>query len=486
MIKANFPILLSAAALSASLTVQANTAPNVIIILTDDQGWGDVGYHGIEDIHTPNIDRLAAGGTAFAQAYVTASVSGPSRAGLITGLHQQKLGFYGNGELSVIPHSQPTLAEMLQTQGYDTGMIGKWHLGQEEDQMPWRRGFDFYYGSPHGSHDYFRSSNSLEETRKRFLPMLRNGKVDTPVQERGDYLTDVYTDEAIQFIESEREAPFFLYLAHNAVHFPWQVAERYIDRLADLPVHHEERRFFAGMVLAVDDSVGRIMQSLEENDLSEDTLVLFLSDNGAPRGQGFEAPKQKDRGQTTMASPGPFNGFKGDTYEGGLRVPFVAHWPGTIPAGQIYPHPVVSYDIAPTILARSGVIQPMKGLPFDGVDLLPYLSGQIEPQQRPHQTLHWRRDNDYAIRDGDWKLTWNSQSGPQTIRLFDLKSDPEERNDVVDRYPERAQMMQDRFDDWDSRLPSNMAGKDPQNRNDHYQQGQRTNVMQFNDQERAN
>ncbi|WP_234042012.1 sulfatase family protein [Persicirhabdus sediminis] len=460
---------------------QAATPPNVIIVLADDQGYGDVGFHGFDDIRTPNIDKLAKGGTSFAQGYVTASVCGPSRCGIMSGMHQQRLGYYGNGPLSVIPHSQQNFAEMMKELGYHTGMIGKWHLGETEDQLPWNRGFDFYYGSPTGSHDYFKSSANADETRKAIFPVYRNGKIDTPIQERGDYLTEVYGDEAADFINENKDRPFFLYVAHNAVHFPWQVHDKYLERLKDLPVHHEERRFFAGMVLALDDSVGAILDAVEKNGLSENTLIFYLSDNGTPRGQGFKQPKQKERGTTTMSSPGDFNGFKGDTYEGGLRVPLVAYWPGTIPAGQVYPHPVVSFDMAPTAVARSGMTKPSKGLPFDGVDLLPYITGEKPANERPHQNMFWRRDNDYAIRQGDWKLCWNSRSD-QTIELYNLAEDPGERVDLVNKYPERAQQMQDAFDAWDSQLAENVTGKVPANRNVKYAEGKRTNVSQFNTQ----
>ncbi|MET4692928.1 sulfatase [Endozoicomonas lisbonensis] len=474
--------LFAATTLATCVGVAAAQPPNVIIVLADDMGWGDVGYHGFDDIKTPSIDKLAEGGTWFPQAYVTASVCGPSRAGILSGMHQQKFGYYGNHEtLSVIPHDQQNLPEMMRELGYKTGMIGKWHLGYSDDHLPWNRGFDFYYGSPTGSHDYFRSSAKDDEKRKRFYPVYRNGEVDTPIQERGDYLTTIYADEAVDFIERNKKEPFFLYLSHNAVHFPWQVHDRYLERVKDLEVHHEERRFFAGMALALDDSIGRIVDTLEKHKLDENTLLVFLSDNGTPIGQGFEQPRRKERGTTTMSSPGDFNGFKGDTYEGGIRVPMVAYWPGTIPANQAYPHPVVSYDWAATFVARSGMKQPSQGLEFDGVDLLPYITGKKPADERPHETLHWRRDEDYAIRIGDWKLTRNSKSGPQTIRLFDLENDPGERHDLANVHPEKAQMMQDTFDEWDSQLPDNVTGKRFKNRNYDYQKGKRTNVAELNE-----
>jgi len=462
----------------AGLYASAVQQPNVVVILADDMGWGDVGYHGFKDIQTPNIDKLAKSGTWFEQGYVTASVCGPSRAGLISGVYQQRFGFLGNTEGSIIPLDQPTLAERMKVHGYRTGMIGKWHVGHEKDELPNARGFDFYYGSLTGSHDYFRSGTDPHGKQRALLPIFRNGQVEPPIEERGGYLTDLYTKEAVDFIERSRDDPFFLYVAHNAVHYPWQADKKDIKRLKDLKVHHEERRHFAAMVLALDDSVGRIVKCLEKNGLERDTLVVFLSDNGTPRGQGFKAPKQKTRGQTTMSSPGSFNGFKGDTYEGGIRVPFVMAWPGAIPAGKAYPYPVSSLDIVATAVANSGGIQLKNGLEIDGVDLIPFLAG--EQVGRPHDWLYWRRGEDYAIRKGDWKLAYNDQNGPKTIRFFNLADDSGEWKDVVSNYPERAQAMQDLFDAWDGGLPGNMDGKNPKNRNGGYANGKRVKVDEFN------
>jgi len=181
-----------------------------------------------------------------------------------------------------------------------------------------------------------------------------------------------------------------------------------------------------------------------------------------------------------MSSPGPLNGFKGDTYEGGIRVPFVMYWPGHIPAGKTYPHPVTNLDIASTTMARCGVSKPWKGLTFDGVDLLPFIRGERSADERPHETLYWRRDEDYAIRKGDWKLTWNDQAGPQTIRLFNLAEDPGEWKDLSAANPERAQALKDLFDAWDNQLPRNQAPRNPRNRNTGYVSGKRVNVAEFN------
>lgn len=469
--------------LCASLPAWAARNPNIVVILADDMGWGDVGYHGCKDIRTPHIDRLAREGTWFRQGYVTASVCAPSRAGLVSGVYQQRFGFLGNGERFFIPLDQPTLAERLKARGYRTGMIGKWHVGQEEKHLPNARGFDFYYGSTFGSHDYFRSSTDPDTPKRGLLPIYRNSGIEPPIQERGGYLTDIYTDEALGFIEQSKDAPFFLYVSHNAVHYPWQADPEDIERLKDLPVHHEDRRFYAAMVLALDDGVGRIVECLKKNDLERDTLVFFLTDNGATRGQGIEDPGRKKNGKTVMSSPGPLHGFKGDPYEGGTRIPFVMCWPGKVPAGQAYPHPVISLDIAATAMACSTGPDLEQGLPLDGVNLLPYVRG--ENDGRPHEILYWRRGGDYAVRKGDWKLLFgDSRDGiaHDRIELYNLAEDPNESKDLVDSQPERARTLQDLFDAWDGGLPDSMAGNaaNPVNRNRRYARGHRVDIPALN------
>lgn len=452
--------------------------PNVVLIYSDDQGWGDVGYHGFEDIMTPNIDTLAAHGTQFSQGYVCASVCGPSRAGLLTGIYQQRMGVYGNYDKGGIPTRQPMIFEMLKKQGYQTGAIGKWHVGAAQEELrPNNRGVDFFYGFLWGAHDYSKSSTDPEDPRKSERPIYRNTKIEPPIQDSNGYLTEMFTKEAVGFIERTSDEPFFLYVAYNAVHHPWDVPKPYVDRVQGLKTH-DERKLFAGMVLAMDDGVGAVMDALKKKGVADDTLVIFMSDNGSPRGQGIAQPRQKVRGTTTMSSPGPFNGFKGDTYEGGIRIPFVMHWPGRIPAGKTYSHPVINLDLMPTILARCGVSSPGKGFGFDGVDLMPYITGR--QQSRPHNVLYWRRGEDYAIRQGDWKLTWNDQAGPQTIRLFDMANDPEECKDLSARHPDRAQTLKNLFDAWDSQLPDNQSGRNPRNRNVGYVTGDRINVAKYN------
>ncbi len=439
--------------------------PNIVLILADDMGWGDVGYHGFDDIMTPNIDRIAREGVQFTQGYVTASVCGPSRAGLLSGVYPQRFGCGENPSSTGypdqmkfpragMPRSQPTLAELLKEEGYTTGMVGKWHLGVHDSLRPHSRGFDFYYGFLNGSHSYEEWTNKFAKNKSRW-PIFRNNEMEPPQQDI--YLTDLFSDEAVGFIDRNHEGPFFLYMAYNAIHHPWQVPESYQERTKTL-TDSKNRNFIAAMVLALDDGVGQVFQTLEKHEILENTVVIFLSDNGSPRGQGLQAGRKNPMQeridpQDYMSSPGPLRGFKGDVYEGGVRIPFCMRWPGKIEPDSTYELPVSALDIAPTLT---------KGGTFDGVDLLPYLRG--EKTGRPHETMFWRRDNDYAIRQGDWKLEWNDASGTPTIKLFNLADDPGEYHDLAAVDPERAQRLQDAFDEWDNQLPDNEWWGGPGNR----------------------
>ena len=457
--------------------------PNVVVIYSDDQGWGDVGYHGYDDVRTPNIDALARNGVWFSQGYVSSSICMPSRVGVLTGVYQQRLGMDTNSVKGGIPTSQPMVFEMLKREGYQTAAIGKWHVGGEgEEYSPNRRGVDFFYGSLWGSHDYHKSSADPADLKKWDSPIMRNTTIEPPIQDSNGYLTEMLTKETVSFIErADDDKPFFIYLAHYAVHAPWQVPQSYIDRVQNLKAN-DERKFFAAMTLAMDDGVGAVMDALKRKGVEKDTLVIFISDNGTPNIQGIPETF-KQRGETTMSNPGPFRGFKGDVYEGGTRVPFIACWPGVLPAGKKYEHPVLNLDVVPTVMSLVGVSKPYKGLDFDGVDLLPYLTGKKSADEKPHDVMYWRRQENYAIRKGDWKLCFNPHSGAQssrTIQLFNIADDPGEWKDLVDEKPEIAQQLQDTFDAWDSRLIPSQSGLKFSNRNFGYADGERVNVAEFN------
>jgi len=460
-----------------------DSKPNIVLIYADDMGWGDVGFHGFKDIATPNIDALAASGVQFSQGYVSGSICMPSRAGVLTGVYQQRFGMDTNCGLGGIPTSQPTIFEMLKKQGYQTASIGKWGVaGEGKQYRPNRRGVDFFYGSIWGSHDYFNSSTDPDDLKKWDAPIMRNTTIEPNIKDSDSYLTDMLTKETVSFIErADDDKPFFIYLAHYAVHAPWQVPQSYIDRVQHLKTN-DERKVFAAMTLAMDDGIGAVMDALKKKGVEKDTLVFFISDNGTPNIQGIPETF-KHRGETTMSNPGPFRGFKADVYEGGTHVPFVACWPGVLPAGKKYEHPVINLDVVPTVMSLAGVSKPYKGLDFDGVDLLPYLTGKKSANEKPHDVMYWRRQENYAIRKGDWKLCFNPISGAKssrTIQLFNLADDPGEWKDLVKEKPEIAQQLQDTFDAWDSRLVPSQSGLKFANRNFGYADGERVNVAEFN------
>lgn len=439
--------------------------PNIVLVLADDMGWGDVGYHDIEDIITPSIDRIASEGVQFTQGYVTSSVCGPSRAGLLTGRYQQA---YGMGEnpshtgwpdntkhpMAGVPRSQEMISEMLKKRGYATGMVGKWHLGMDDSLRPEARGFDFYFGFLNGAHLYDQWTNEFGKKKGQW-PLFRNNKMEPP--RKDVYLTDLFTDEATGFIDRHHDEPFFLYVAYNAIHHPWQVPGDYLERTRNL-TKSENRNFIAAMVLAMDDGLGRIYATLERHDILDNTVIIFLSDNGSPRGQGL-VQKKKDEsiermdGWDYMSNTAGLRGFKGDTYEGGIRVPFTMRWPGQIEPGTVYELPVSALDVVPTLVKDATV---------DGTDLIPYLQG--EKEGRPHELMYWRRDTEYAIRDHDWKLTFNTKSGTGSIKLFNLAEDPTESEDLAAIEPERAQNLQRLFESWDDRMPDNVLWGGPWNR----------------------
>ena len=443
---------------------QDNKPTNFIIILVDDMGYGDVGYHGAYDMLTPNIDKLSKQGVSFSQGYVSCSVCGPSRAGLISGRYQDKFGIWGNfGARSKkgFPTNQTMLQDMLKKAGYTTGAIGKWHFGlAEEKWCPWNRNFDFYYGFLAGGHDYYQADTTYNQEFNPYWPIHRNKEI---VQyKKGDYLTDKFNEEAVGFIERNHDKPFFLYLAYNAVHYPWQVPDSYLERVDEFFKYDKKyRRILAGMTLAIDDGVGAIMSTLEKYGIDENTAIIFLSDNGSPA--TISNATSINTGDIIMSKTMGLRGYKGDTYEGGIRVPFLIKWPGVVPAGEWYNEPVISIDIAPTITRYLGLSDPKTG--YDGVNLVPYLNG--ENNDTPHKYLYWRYFDDYAYRKGDWKLTWNDQEKVLHMtkdkvldkhsikpKLFNLKTDPYERHDLAKMYPEIYRKLLDEFNEMDAKMPN--------------------------------
>ena len=398
---------------------QLDPPPNLVLVLVDDLGYGDVGFHGCTDIPTPNIDRIAKEGVTFTNGYVSWAACGPSRAGLITGRYQDRFGFSRNPLFAPndpnmgLPLSEQSLADALGQAGYRSAAIGKWHLGAHPAQRPLQRGFDDFFGFLTGGHRYFPEEWTLAdeyEVSSQYeayrTKLLRN---DQRIEEE-EYLTDALSREAVNYIEKYKDNPFFIYLAYNAPHSPMQATEKYLQRFSH--IENNRRRTYAAMVSAVDDGVGKILEKLEELKLEEHTLVVFLSDNGGPE-------------HVNASDNGPLRGKKGDLWEGGIRVPFAMRWPGEIPSGIAYEEPIISLDIFATMVAQSPQNIRLKN-PLDGVNLLPYL--KAEKRGAPHERLFWRKFNrkQIAVREGAEKMIHS----PTQTELYHLTKDIGEQRDL--------------------------------------------------------
>ena len=437
--------------------------PNIIVILLDDMGFNDVSYHGDGLIETPHIDRLASEGVPFSNGYAGSAVCSTSRAMLLTGRYATRFGFEftptpdGFGAILQqlissdpmprkfqfferddvagadipfmqrgLPPEEITLAEELKAKGYRTLHIGKWHLGRKSPYAPQDQGFDESLLMANGLYLPVDAPNVVN-ARNEFAVLDKvqwevldyaasfNG---SPLFRPKGYLTDYYTDEAIKAIEANKEQPFFLYLAHWGIHTPLQATKQDYDAVGDnFPDHRS--RVYAAMIRAVDRSVGRVMQTLQDKGLDENTLVIFTSDNGGANYIGMPDVNK------------PYRGFKLSFFEGGTHVPFIMRWPGKLPAGRSYAHPISHLDILPTALGAAKAA-PQAGL-IDGVNLLPYVTGR--KTGAPRDTLIWRSGDYQAILSKGWKMQRGDQ--PQNIRLFHLAQDPTEQNDVAAAHPKK-------------------------------------------------
>jgi arylsulfatase A-like enzyme len=402
--------------------------PNIIIIVGDDMGYADIGIHGCKDIPTPHIDSLAKNGVRCTSGYVSGPYCSPTRAGLMTGRYQQRFGHEFNpgpnpgGDVG-LPLDQATLADRLKQAGYATGMVGKWHLGNERKFHPLNRGFQEYYGFLGGAHSYFVSDN--RGTKGQINAVLRGFE---PVAEQ-EYLTDAFGREAVAFIDRHQKEPFFLYLTFNAVHTPMHATEKYLSRFKDAA--DENRRTYCAMMSAMDDAIGRVLAKLDEARLTENTLIFFVSDNGGP--------------PVNASSNLPLRGRKATTWEGGIRVPYLVQWKGQLPAGKTFDQPVIQLDLHPTALAAAGVTTDAQ---LDGVDLLPHLRGvKTSP---PHDALYWRFGPQMAIRAGNYKLV--KAAGIDGPQLFDLAADIGESKDLSADKPEVVKDLSARYAAWNGTL----------------------------------
>ncbi|WP_145170799.1 sulfatase-like hydrolase/transferase [Rubripirellula lacrimiformis] len=428
---------------------QQSSRPNIVLILCDDLGYADVGFNGSTDIQTPNLDRLASNGMKFTSAYVTHPFCGPSRMGLMSGRYPHKFGApfnLPNSGLGIeqynrqgVPIDQKLISSVLQDSGYFTGAIGKWHLGIDADYHPNQRGFDDFYGFLGGGHMYFtdRSRGIYERQVKAgkanfneyIVPLQHNG---TDVDET-EYLTDGLSREAVRFIDqaSAGEQPFFLYLAYNAPHTPLEAKQSDLERFAD--IDDEKRRAYAAMVYAVDRGVGRVVQSLKKAGAMDNTLVIFLSDNGGKIGAG--------------SNNAPLSQGKGSVSEGGFRVPMFFHWPTEISAGKTFDHPVTTLDFYPTLARLAGATIPRE-TQCDGKDIWDSIGSNQNPRQDEsiYALRHWNGFHNVGVRRNQWKITKQGPSSPW--KLFDLDRDISESNDVSASHPELVRTMVDDARKW--------------------------------------
>jgi arylsulfatase A-like enzyme len=419
--------------------------PNILLIVGDDMGYADVGFHGCKDIPTPNLDEIAKSGMQFTNGYVSGPYCSPTRAGLMTGRYQVRFGheFNPNGGPGAqgqgLPLTETTLADRLKAHGYKTALVGKWHLGNTEGMHPHKRGFEEFYGFLGGAHSYVESQGILR------------GR--TPVTEL-DYTTDAFGREACAFIEKNKGQPWFLYLSFNAVHTPMEATSERLAKFASIA--DKQRRTYNAMMLAMDEAVGKVRQSLIQSNQQNDTLVVFISDNGGPTMLGVTVNGSRND---------PLRGSKRTTLEGGIRVPFLISWPGQIQPGK-YDQPVIQLDLHSTLLTAAGIeIRPEWKL--DGVDLLPYVRG--EKTGSPHDALYWRFGDQMAIRSGDWKLVrYDSNVETKTgkvekttaAKLYNLAVDIHEDKDQASNKPEIVKELQAKWDAWNkNNVPALWGGR---------------------------
>ena len=451
-LSAILPIVLTILCLANIPGSAQRKSPNVVLIVSDDMGYGDIGVHGSRDIPTPNIDALARVGTRFTDAYASGPYCSPTRAGLLTGRYQQRFGHEFNPDRQPgmkheigLPLGETTIADYFKSAGYRTALFGKWHLGNSQEFHPMSRGFDEFFGFLNGDHSYLDPESSGSD------PLL-DGRI--PVA-KTDYLTDVISGRAIDFIKRQRAKPFFLYVAYNAVHTPLQATDKYLDRFPNIA--DPTRRTYAAMLSAMDDGIGRIMAALRDSGLEENTLVIFFNDNGGPTMPG-----------TTIngSSNAPLRGSKRQTWEGGIRVPFFIHWKGRLPEGKLDPRPVIQLDILPTALAAAG-IKPRPQSNLDGVNLLPFIAGKN--RGLPHDALYWRLGENMAIRKGDWKLVTalegrlydadpNAADYLSGVQLYNIANDIGESRNLAAENPAKVKELIAAWYAWNKDLAKPLWG----------------------------
>lgn len=420
------------------LATFAQAKPNIVLLFADDAGYDDFGFQGSKTFPTPNLDKLASEGIVFKQAYVTAAVCGPSRAGLLTGMYPQRYGFEENnvpGYMSAsgllapymgLPKNLKTIADYLKPLGYKSAIFGKWHLGDLKYNHPINRGFDEFYGFRAGARSYFPLSQKRKFDRPEEKLEFGYDQFEEPV----DYLTDELADKACDFIERNKNQPFFIYLAFNAVHTPMEATRADLEKIKGLT---GQRKTLAAMTLALDRACGQVLDKLKELGLDKNTLVVFANDNGGPT-------------DASSACNYPLSGCKANLLEGGIRVPCIMKLPGVLKENSTYNNPISTLDFLPTFVnLGGGKSDTIKVL--DGVDLFPYLTGKNN--HKPNEKLFWKNEMEGAVRDGDWKLL---RFPDRPAELYNLAEDISENHDLSSQYPEKVREMYKLLFQWEGGL----------------------------------
>ena len=460
--------------LTTSFAKAAAQKPNIIFIIADDLGYGEISAYKKDWVPTPNIDSLGKSGMRFTDGHVSAAVCAPSRAGFNTGRSGVRHGSeYNAGD--GVNQDEKTVGEMLKQAGYATAAIGKWHMGLKEGRHPLEQGYDEFFGMNSGSlyiaindpeavNGFGVSADADLKTGQRLRPIFRGRK---PVEEK-EYLTEAFTREALDFIDRNKNSknPFFIYLAYNAPHAPIQTTQKYYDRFPN--IKDKNSRIHAAMVSALDDGVGEILKKLKDEGLDKNTMVVFISDNGCP--ETFNG----------SCSNAELNGWKRYHLEGGHRIPFFISWPGHVPVGVVYKNPVSALDLYPTFAAIAGGQLPQDRV-IDGVDLMPYMTSANKDM--PHPELYWRSGGSFAVREGKWKLVVanktpvteflnikQSEEGGllahppyagvsplgQHVMLYDLENDLEEKHNLASQHPDIVAGLRKKFEEWNKdNVPSN-------------------------------
>ncbi len=432
-------ILAFCAPVAAAPSTSSGQAPNIVIMFADDMGYGDLGVYGAEGYETPHLDKMAAQGIRFTDFYVSSAVCSASRAALLTGCYHARVSMHGAiGPTSPIglSHDEVTIAEMLKDKGYATAMFGKWHLGRPANMLPTNHGFDEYLGLPY-SNDMWPYHPTAGHKFNVPLPLIEDKKVVdaevTPEEQRN--LTTLYTERAVSFIERNKDKPFFVYVPHSMPHVPLYVSDKFQGKT--------ERGTYGDVIAEIDWSMGQILKTLKKHGLDENTLVIFTSDNGPWLSYGAHS-----------GVAGPLREGKGTSWDGGVRVPCIARWPGKIPAGTVCREPAITIDFLPTIAGLTGAKLP--GHKIDGKDIWPLLAGEKDARS-PHQALffYYGRGGLQSMRSGKWKVIFPHRyrtlsgreggkdgipvpydSAEAELGLYDVRKDIGETRNLAEEYPE--------------------------------------------------